>query len=296
MNRQVPIDRNESNPMLLGYMELVKEENQNLQKKQQELSKAVSTNSEMAGVIEQHKKATAELQIHHQKKLSEMMKDNPAIIELMEKHKKEVAEMQMRQRQEMDALMKEDEDIAETMKQQEKEARSLTMMQQQMLNQKILENKDLIEYVNDIKATQATLQENQQMFEQELFKAVYMTPVKIIPEPTKDEEGNVKLAEGSKLALQVVSLPNKQNVMMAFTDNKEYQKWEQAKDTHTLSMTMKEFIGAVLKDPSLAGININPYSANLIIPRAKLESMAKNIMNAAQGRQNKNIEVVEADV
>ena len=37
MNKQLKIDQNESNPMLFGVMELIKEDSQELQKKQEEL-------------------------------------------------------------------------------------------------------------------------------------------------------------------------------------------------------------------------------------------------------------------
>ena len=60
-NRQLLLDRNESNPMLMGLLELVREDSQAMQKNQQELNKAMEENADIAGLMENHKKAQGEL-------------------------------------------------------------------------------------------------------------------------------------------------------------------------------------------------------------------------------------------
>ena len=40
-NRQLLLDRNESNPMLMDLLELVREDSQEMQKSQQDLNKAI---------------------------------------------------------------------------------------------------------------------------------------------------------------------------------------------------------------------------------------------------------------
>lgn len=296
MNRQVPIDRNESNPMLLGCMELVKEDAMALQQRQQELTQAMTENPEISVLMEQHKKERIELQASQQKKINDMMKENPEIVALMEQHKKEQLELQKQQRQAVEELMSKDEDIAEAMKQQRGEVNQLRLKQQKELNQELTGNQAMAPYRNSVDEARQAMQDNQQLFENEMLKAIYMTPVLITPEPEKDEEGNVKLQPGTKISVQVLPMQNNKSMMMAFTDSKEFKKWAMADQSHTVSMGMREFISTVMKDPNLAGVTINPFSNNLIIPRERMEMMMK--MNAGQrpGNQGKNIKVVEADI
>ncbi len=298
-NRQIPLDRNESNPMLMGLLELVKEDSLEMQKCQKALNEAMGTNDAIKELMEQHTKIRTELQNDQQKKVAGLMSESEAVQAKVEQHKKELMELQARQRQEIEAVMSEDTAIVEELKHQREELNTLRLNQQKELNDAISTNPDLTTQVSDVKEARRALLERQQMFDQEMFRARYMTPVMITPEPEKDEEGNVKLAEGSQIAMQILPVKNKdmKGVMMAFTDAKELQKWEKASEMHTLSMTMQDFIGNVLKDPKLAGVAINPFGANVLIPRERMEMMVKAAMSQKQAAMaKKNVEVVEADI
>ncbi len=296
-NRQIPVDRNESNPMLLGLLELVKEESQKLQKCQKELNEAMSANAEVSGLMEQHKKSLTELQAGRQQKINELMKENEAIRELVEQHKKELAELQLRQRQAIEKVMGEDPAIAEAMKEQREALNALRLQQQQELNRELNANAALSEVVGNFKEARKATLERQQMFDQEMFKATYMTPVKITPEPEADEDGNMKIAEGSQVAVQVLPVKNNKGLMMAFTDSREFKKWDKAAEMHSFSMTMQEFIANVMRDQNLAGVAINPFGDNIVIPRERVEMMMKAATNQRQAMaKQKNIEVVEADI
>ncbi len=297
MNRQVPIDKNESNPMLLGLVELVKEDSQALQKQQQELNQAMNADPGLCELMEQQKKERLEMQLVHQKKMNEMMKENSEISQLMEQHKKELAELQLRQRQTIEKAMSGDEAIMEMLNQQREEANSLRVQHQKTMNERVNTTPTVSKFAENVKAASQALQERQLMLDREMFKATYLTPVMITPEPRVDEEGNVKLAEGSKVTVQVLPLKDNKAWIMAFTDRKEFKKWAQADGFHTMSMTMKEFFGAVIKDHNLAGVAINPFSANLVMPRERIEAM----VNAAASHhattvKSKNVEVVEGNI
>ena len=299
-NRQIPVDRNESNPMLMGLLELVREDSLEMQKSQQELNKAMEENAEIAGLMEKHKSIREELQTGQQKKINELMLESTAIKELVEQHKKELAELQARQRQAIEKAMSEDEAIVEAVKHQREELNALRLHQQKELNNELNASAALADVVGNVKEARKALLERQQMFDKEIFKATYMTPVKITPEPEVDEEGNVKVAEGSQMAVQILPLKsgNTKGVMMAFTDTKEFQKWDKASEMHTLSMTMQEFIANILRDPNLVGVAINPFGANIIIPRERMEMMVKAAASQKQAAmaKQKNVEVVEADI
>ena len=298
-NRQIPVDRNESNPMLLGLLELVKEDSQEMQKHQQELDKKMKETSAITELMAKHKNIRAEIQVGHQKKVNGLMMESAAISALIEQHQKELAELQSRQRQELEKAMGEDEAIVEALKHQKEEMAALMQHQQKELNNEINTNEALADVVGNLKEARKAVVERQQQFDQAMFKAVYMTPAKITPEPTVDEDGNVIVAEGSQVAIQILPVKgaNMKGVMMAFTDVKEFKKWDKAEEMHTVSMTMKEFIANVMRDPNLAGVAINPFGDNIIIPRERMEMMLKAALAQKQAMENqKNVNVVEANI
>lgn len=298
-NRQLPLDRNESNPMLMGLMELVKEDSLEAQKCQKALNEAMAANPAITELVNNQKKNRFELQNEQQKKVAALMLESEVLQAQVEQHKKELMELQARQRQEIEKAMSEVPAIVELLTHQKEELNALALHHQKELNNAVATNPDLVTEVENVKEARKAFMERQQMFDQEMFKAKYMTPVIITPEPEVDEDGNVKLAEGTKIAMQVLPIKNTEmkGVMMAFTDAKEFQKWEKAEGMHTLSITMQEMIGNVLRDPKLAGVAINPFGANVIIPRERMEMMVKAAMNQKQAAMaNKNVEVVEANI
>ena len=298
-NRQLLLDRSESNPMLMGLLELVREDSQEMQKTQQELSKAMAENAEIAGLMEKHKNVRNELQASQQKKIGELMLESETIKALVEEHKKEMAQLQLSHRQAIEKAMSEDQAIVETMKQQREEMNTLRMQQQKELNTELSTNAAVADVVENAKEARKALMERQQMFDAEMFKATYMTPVKITPEPEVDEGGNAKIAEGSQIAVHVLPVKSGESkgVMMAFTDVKEFQKWEKSGEMHTLSVTMQEFVANIMKDKNLAGVAINPFGDNIIVPRARMEMMLRMAASQQQAKaKQKNVEVVEADI
>ena len=298
-NRQIPLDRNESNPMLMGLLELVKEDSLEAQKCQKALNEAMAANAAITELVNNQKKNRTELQNEQQKKVAALMLESEVLQAQVEQHRKELLELQARQRQEIEKAMSEVPAIVELLTHQKAELSALALHHQKELNDAVASNPDLATEVENVKEARKAFMERQQMFDQEMFKAKYMTPVIITPEPEVDEDGNIKLAEGSKISMQVLPIKNQdmKGVMMAFTDAKEFQKWERSEGLHTLSITMQELFGTVLKDPKFAGVAINPFGANVIIPRERMEMMVKAAMNQKQAAMaNKNVEVVEANI
>jgi len=294
MNNQVKIDQNLSNPMLLGVMELIKEDSQELQKRQVELKEAMDGNAEIAQLMEEHKNETAQLQADQQKNVTEKMKESQKIAELIEAQKKEIEELRANHRKAIEKAMGEDPEIVELVKQQNQELGRLHIQQQLAMNQKVNNLPEIADYVNNVKNARQGLQERQKMFEREMLKAVYLAPVAIKPEPEADEDGNLKLLPGSTMTLQMLPIKDK-GMLMAFTDSKEFAKWNNENAKHTISMTMQDFFAAIANDTKLAGVTINPFSANIIIPRERIEMMLKAAVNQKK-KMSKNVEVVEANV
>lgn len=123
--------------------------------------------------------------------------------------------------------------------------------------------------------------EHRNMFMEEVSKASFLSPAIIEPEPVENETGKPVIAQGSKVQFPMLSTNDGKRFFMAFTDEKEYDKWvEKApKKFPTFALTLDDYMGMVLRKdaqgnicPAL-GVVINPYGANIILPREMLAGM-----------------------
>lgn len=132
--------------------------------------------------------------------------------------------------------------------------------------------------------------EHQNMFVTEMTKAKFLSPAMVTPAPEVDAEGKMKLAPGSKIQFPMLTAPDGKNFFMAFTDKMEFDKWKHEEGTPVFVLNFGEYAGMVLrKDAPAAGFVINPYSANIVIPKEMLNnlmmtSIAK--MKAEQAKKN----------
>ena len=128
------------------------------------------------------------------------------------------------------------------------------------------------------------------MFMGELTKASFLTPAIIEPAPTEDAEGKLVLAPNSKVQFPMLNTPDGAKFFMAFTDAAEYEKCqEKNQNSHFFSLKLEEYPARILRRdpkwnlcPSL-GIVVNPFGANIILPREMLASMMT--ARAAQAKQ-----------
>ena len=146
---------------------------------------------------------------------------------------------------------------------------------------KPVSNPMLVGCLELLKAEDTT--EHRKMFVDELQNVKLLAPALIEPAPEEDAEGNLKLIPGSKVQFLMLSTPDGKQFFMGFTDDMEYQKWvEHNKPLPTFALQFDDYVGMMLnKDaqgnpcPAL-GFVINPYGANLVVPR----EMIAGIMGA----------------
>ena len=65
------------------------------------------------------------------------------------------------------------------------------------------------------------------MFVGELAKASFLSPAIIEPAPVEDPEGKLTVAPNSKVQFPMLNTPDGAKFFMAFTDEAEYQKWQE---------------------------------------------------------------------
>ena len=123
-------------------------------------------------------------------------------------------------------------------------------------------------------------QEHRNMFMGEVMKASFISPAIVEPEPVENEEGKLTIAPGSKVQLPMLNTPDGARFFMAFTDITEYGKWqEKNQKLPTFALRLEEYATMILRRdakgnlcPAL-GMVINPFSANIVLPREMLAGM-----------------------
>ena len=128
------------------------------------------------------------------------------------------------------------------------------------------------------------------MFVGELQKASLLAPALITPEPVEDEEGKLKVIPESKIQFPLLAAPDGKQFYVGFTDMVEYQKWQEKNgklpffalrfEDYARMLFVKDVQGNL--SPAL-GIVINPYGANLVVPK----EMVAGIMAARAAQAQK---------
>ena len=134
--------------------------------------------------------------------------------------------------------------------------------------------------------------DHRNMFVGELAKATFLSPAIIEPAPVENAEGKLAIAPGSKVQLPILTGAEGMRFFMAFTDQGEYEKWQEKNPEQKLpyfALNIDEYAAMVLRRdakgnicPAL-GIVINPFGANIIVPREMLAGMMS--AKAAQAKQ-----------
>lgn len=128
------------------------------------------------------------------------------------------------------------------------------------------------------------------MFMSELAKASFLSPAMIEPAPTEGPEGKLVMAPGSKVQFPMLTTPDGAKFFMAFTDAAEYDKWQEKNQKFpTFALKVEDYAAMILRrDPKggicpALGMVVNPFGANIILPREMLAGMMS--AKAAQARQ-----------
>lgn len=123
--------------------------------------------------------------------------------------------------------------------------------------------------------------EHRGMFMEEATKASFISPAVIEPKPQEDDEGKLTISPGSKVQFPMIATGDGKRFFMAFTDEGEYSKWVEKTSERlpVFALNLDDYAAMLMRKdaegnscPAL-GVAINPYSANIILPREMLAGM-----------------------
>lgn len=135
--------------------------------------------------------------------------------------------------------------------------------------------------------------QHRNMFVEELVKASLLSPALVEPAPVEGPDGKPAIAPGSKVQFPMISRPDGAKFFIAFTDMAEFGKWqEKNQKLPNFSLKIEDYAAMVLRRdakgnicPAL-GMVINPFGANIVVPREMLASLMS--AKAVQERQKPN--------
>lgn len=130
--------------------------------------------------------------------------------------------------------------------------------------------------------------EHRNLFISEVVKAHFMAPAIITPAPEPNASGELRVAPGSQVQFPMLSTQDGKHFFMAFTDKMEYDKWKDSEGKNFFSITFDDLAAMMFRkdsqgkvSPSL-GFVINPFGANMIIPKETVASLFAAKMQKGQ--------------
>lgn len=115
--------------------------------------------------------------------------------------------------------------------------------------------------------------EHRKMVSDEIVKAHFLSPAIVTPEPEPNAEGELRLAPGTQVQFPMLSANDGKQFFVAFTDTMEMSKWKSVEGQPTFSLTFDDYAGMLLKRDAqgnqgpAAGFVVNPFGANIIVPK-----------------------------
>lgn len=115
--------------------------------------------------------------------------------------------------------------------------------------------------------------EHQKLVTEEIFKAVFLSPARVTPTPEAD---GAEVGPDKQVLFPTLEAPGGIRFYMAFTDTQELNRWKDAKDWQSVTMTFEDYTKLMFKKASdqtehpVVGVVINPFSANIIIYKDKM--------------------------
>lgn len=115
----------------------------------------------------------------------------------------------------------------------------------------------------------------EEIFMEIMDKALLVTAIKMSQPPKNLPNGEQTLAVGTKISFVMLTADDGANYLPMFTKRAEMERWKSNTEKNTVLMGFDNFSTIVETNPNCAGIVINPFTQNLVIPREFVADMAQ---------------------
>lgn len=132
----------------------------------------------------------------------------------------------------------------------------------------------------------------EEIFMEIMDKALLVTAIKMSQPPKNLPNGGQTLAVGTNISFLMISSQDGGHYLPMFTKRSEMEQWHNNTEKNTVLMGFDNISMIVETNPNCAGIVVNPFTQNLVIPRNFVEDMIERRNLLRDGQTNR---VLNAD-
>lgn len=116
----------------------------------------------------------------------------------------------------------------------------------------------------------------EEIFMEIMDHALLETAIKMSQPPKKLPNGEQTLAQGTGISFFMLSANDGEHYLPMFTKRAEMEQWTTNTEKNTVLMGFDNILKIVETNPNCAGIVVNPFTQNLVIPRRFVEDMKEH--------------------
>lgn len=127
----------------------------------------------------------------------------------------------------------------------------------------------------------------EQIFMEIMNRAQLVTAINMSQPPKKLSNGEFTLAQGTNISFLMIASQNGDNYLPMFTKRSEMGQWGADNAKNTILMGFDNTSMIVKTNPNCAGIVVNPFTQNFVIPRKFVEDMIERRELIRDGQTNR---------
>ena len=148
-------------------------------------------------------------------------------------------------------------------------------------------NNKLIELINQMKEEKTLELQNKVI--SEVLKSRFMCPV--ILEDAPKGGGKVNINKDTKIQLCIIKTTDGKNYLIAFTSDKEVNKWQKQQKQQSLIYTFEDYAMVTTKNANLDGFIIDPKGCNLVFTKEMINEIKNGITTESVVEKDTEIEI-----
>ena len=134
-------------------------------------------------------------------------------------------------------------------------------------------------------------EEHRTMFVDELIKSSFIAPVNLVPAPVKSPDGRWMVDPNVQFSFPLLKTVEGVEYFMGFTDQAEFDKWiEKNYPCAHFALEIKDYanmlftVDANNQQTQAQGLVINPFGANVVLPRTMMAGILITKMPELQNK------------